>query len=397
MTSTRIDPLAYLTNQLDAWRAAGTYQKLRVLESANAAEARYDGKEVINLASNNYLGLTTHPKLVEAAVAAAKAYGAGSGAVRTISGTMAVHLQLEERIARFKNVEACVVFQSGFAANAGTVSAVLTPDDHVISDALNHASIIDGCRLSRAKIHVFPHKDLGVAEQKLAAIADAPGRKLLITDGVFSMDGDIGPLPELVALAEKYGAIMMVDDAHSSGVLGRNGRGTVDHFGLHGRVDIQVGTLSKAIGVLGGYVCGSRDLIEFLYHRARPFLFSTSHPPAVAAACLAAFDVLEQEPERIEQLWSNTRHFKAGLMDAGFDTGLSETPIVPVMVGDAAKAHEFSRLLFERGVFATGIGFPTVPEGKARVRAILSSSHTRAELDRAIEIFRLAGREMRLI
>jgi glycine C-acetyltransferase len=306
MTPTRTDPLFYLTTQLDSWRTAGTYQKLRVLESANAAEARYDGKEVINLASNNYLGLTTHPKLIEAAVSAAKAYGAGSGAVRTISGTMSLHMQLEERIARFKNVEACVVFQSGFAANAGTVSAVLTPDDHVISDALNHASIIDGCRLSRAKIHVFPHKDMAIAERKLAAIAEAPGRKLLITDGVFSMDGDIGPLPELVALAEKYGAIMMVDDAHSSGVLGRNGRGTVDHFNLHGRVDIQVGTLSKAIGVLGGYVCGTRDLIEFLHHRARPFLFSTSHPPAVAAACLAAFDVLEQEPERIEQLWNVT-------------------------------------------------------------------------------------------
>jgi glycine C-acetyltransferase len=397
MTPTRTDPLFYLTTQLDSWRTAGTYQKLRVLESANAAEARYDGKEVINLASNNYLGLTTHPKLIEAAVSAAKAYGAGSGAVRTISGTMSLHMQLEERIARFKNVEACVVFQSGFAANAGTVSAVLTPDDHVISDALNHASIIDGCRLSRAKIHVFPHKDMAIAERKLAAIAEAPGRKLLITDGVFSMDGDIGPLPELVALAEKYGAIMMVDDAHSSGVLGRNGRGTVDHFNLHGRVDIQVGTLSKAIGVLGGYVCGTRDLIEFLHHRARPFLFSTSHPPAVAAACLAAFDVLEQEPERIEQLWNNTRYFKAGLVNAGFDTGLSETPIVPVMVGEAARAHEFSRALFDRGVFATGIGFPTVPEGKARVRCILSAAHTMPELDQAIDVMSSVGKQLGLI
>ena len=390
----RIDPLAYLTDQLDGWRKAGTYQRLRVLESASAAESRYDGKQVINLASNNYLGLTTHPKLVEAAVAAAKAYGAGSGAVRTISGTMSLHLELEERIARFKNVEACVVFQSGFAANAGTVSAILTPDDHIISDALNHASIIDGCRLSRAKIHVFPHGDMAVAEQKLAAIADAPGRKLLISDGVFSMDGDIGNLPALVPLAERYGAIMMVDDAHASGVLGRHGRGTVDHFGLHGRVDIQVGTLSKAIGVLGGYVCGSRDLIEYLYHRARPFLFSTSHPPAVAAACLAAFDVLEQEPERIENLWQNTRYFKAGLEQAGFDTGVSATPIVPVMIGDAARAHQFSQALFERGVFATGIGFPTVPEGKARIRTILNAMHTQAELDRALEVFQQVGREM---
>ncbi len=245
---------------------------------------------------------------------------------------------------------------------------------------------------------MFPHKDLAAAEQKsLAELADLPGRKLLITDGVFSMDGDIGPLPALVELAERYGAIMMVDDAHSSGVLGRNGRGTIDHFGLHGRVDIQVGTLSKAVGVLGGYVCGSRDLIEFLYHRARPFLFSTSHPPAVAAACLAAFDVLEQEPERIEKLWTNTRYFKQGLVDAGFDTGLSETPIVPVMVGEASRAHELSRALFERGVFATGIGFPTVPEGKARVRAILSSAHTTEELDRAIEVFRSVGKQMGLI
>jgi len=394
---TRTDPLGYLTDQLDGWRKAGTYQRLRVLESASAAESRFDGKQVINLASNNYLGLTTHPKLIEAAVAAAKAYGAGSGAVRTISGTMSLHLELEQRIARFKNVEACVVFQSGFAANAGTVSALLTPEDHIISDALNHASIIDGCRLSRAKIHVFPHGDMAVAQQKLAVIAGAPGRKLLISDGVFSMDGDIGNLPALVELAERYGAIMMVDDAHASGVLGRNGRGTIDHFGLHGRVDIQVGTLSKAVGVLGGYVCGSRDLIEYLYHRARPFLFSTSHPPAVAAACLAAFDVLEQEPERIDSLWNNTRYFKTGLQQAGFDTGASETPIVPVMIGDAARAHQFSKALFERGVLATGIGFPTVPEGKARIRTILNAMHTPAELDRALEAFTEVGRAMKVL
>ncbi len=287
------NPLSYLHDQLEQWRAEGTYQRLRILESESAAESRFDGKEVINLASNNYLGLTTHPKLREAALRAVERFGVGSGAVRTISGTMSLHMELEERIAAFKNVEACVVFQSGFAANAGTVSAILTPEDHIISDELNHASIIDGCRLSKAKIHVFPHKDVAAAEKILAELDAAPGRKLLISDGVFSMDGDIGPLPGLVEAAERHGAIMMVDDAHSSGVLGRNGRGTIDHFGLHGRVHVQVGTLSKAIGVLGGYVCGSRDLIEFLYHRARPFLFSTSHPPAVAAACLAAFDVLE--------------------------------------------------------------------------------------------------------
>jgi glycine C-acetyltransferase len=391
------NPLAYLHDQLEQWRAEGTYQRLRILQSEAAAESRFDGKNVINLASNNYLGLTTHPKLREAALEAVRKYGVGSGAVRTISGTMSLHMQLEERIAAFKNVEACVVFQSGFAANAGTVSAILGPEDHIVSDELNHASIIDGCRLSRARIHVFPHKDVAAAETILAGLDGATGRKLLISDGVFSMDGDIGPLPGLVEAAEKHGAIMMVDDAHSSGVLGRNGRGTIDHFGLHGRVQIQVGTLSKAVGVLGGYVCGSRDLIEFLYHRARPFLFSTSHPPAVAAACIAAFDVLEQEPERIRQLWDNTRYFKQGLQEAGFDTGISETPITPVIVGEAAKAHQLSRELFDEGVLATGIGFPTVAKGKARVRTIVSSAHTREELDRALEVFRKVGRKLELI
>ena len=391
------DPLAYLGEQLEAWKRAGTYQRLRVLESESAAEARFDGKDVINLASNNYLGLTTHPKLREAALEATRRYGVGSGAVRTISGTMSLHIELEERIARFKNVEACVVFQSGFAANAGTVAAVLTPEAHIVSDELNHASIIDGCRLSRAKIHVFPHKDTAAAERKLAELDGQPGRKLLITDGVFSMDGDIGPLPGLVEAAEKHGAIMMVDDAHASGVLGRNGRGTVDHFGLHGRVHIQVGTLSKAIGVLGGYVCGSRALIEFLYHRARPFLFSTSHPPAVAAACMAAFDVLEEEPERIQKLWDNTRYFKQGLRAAGFNTGVSETPITPVIVGEARTAHALSAALFENGVLATGIGFPTVPEGRARVRTIVTATHTREDLDRALEVFARVGRNLGIL
>src|SRR4051794_4353395 len=391
------NPLSYLHEQLEQWRSEGTYQRLRILESESAAESRFDGKQVINLASNNYLGLTTHPKLREAAIAAVKEFGVGSGAVRTISGTMRLHIELEERIAAFKNVEACVVFQSGFAANAGTVSAILTPEDHIISDELNHASIIDGCRLSKAKIHVFPHKDFGAAERILAELDSAPGRKLLISDGVFSMDGDIGPLPGLADAAEKHGAIMMVDDAHSSGVLGRNGRGTIDHFGLHGRVQVQVGTLSKAIGVLGGYVCGSRDLIEFLYHRARPFLFSTSHPPAVAAACLAAFEVLEQEPERIEQLWANTRYFKQGLKDSGFDTGISETPITPVLTGDAKLAFDLSRALFEEGVLATGIAFPTVAKGKARVRTIVASTHTREDLDRALEAFRTVGKRLGIV
>ena len=391
------NPLAYLHDQLEEWRAQGTYQRLRILQSESAAESRFDGKQVINLASNNYLGLTTHPKLREAALEAVRKFGVGSGAVRTISGTMALHMELEERIAAFKNVEACVVFQSGFAANAGTVSAILTPEDHIISDELNHASIIDGCRLSKARIHVFPHKDVAAADKILAGLESVPGRKLLITDGVFSMDGDIGPLPGLVEAAERHGAIMMVDDAHSSGVLGRNGRGTIDHFNVHGRVHVQVGTLSKAVGVLGGYVCGSRDLIEFLYHRARPFLFSTSHPPAVAAACLAAFDVLEQEPERIDQLWANTRYFKHGLQTAGFDTGISETPITPVMVGEAKLAHEFSRALFDGGVLATGIGFPTVARGKARIRTIVTATHTRDELDRALEVFQTTAKRLGIL
>ena len=390
-------PLAYLTEQLDSWRAAGTYQKLRELQTACEPVSRFDGREVINLASNNYLGLANHPKLVEAALAATRTLGVGSGAVRTITGTMAIHLELERRIAAFKHVEACVVFQSGFAANTGAVSAVLGQEDHIISDELNHASIIDGCRLSRAKIHVFPHRDAARADEILSGLASSPGRRLLITDGVFSMDGDIAPLPELVAVAERHGTIMMVDDAHSSGVLGRCGRGSVDHFDLHGRVDIQVGTLSKAVGVLGGYVCGSRDLIEYLYHRARPFLFSTSHPPAVAAACLAAFDILEQEPERIEALWSNTRYFKSALRSAGFNTGASETPITPLMIGDAAKAHAFSRTLFDEGLLATGIGFPTVAEGKARVRTIVTATHTRAQLDRALEILSRVARRMGIL
>ncbi|HKD05242.1 MAG TPA: glycine C-acetyltransferase [Bryobacteraceae bacterium] len=397
MSSTRTDPLSYLGRQIEEWKQAGSYQRLRVLQGPSEAESRFDGKDVINLASNNYLGLTTHPRLIEAALDATRKYGAGSGAVRTISGTMDLHMELERRIAKFKSVEACVVFQSGFAANAGTVSAVLGPEDHIVSDQLNHASIIDGARLSRAKIHVFPHKDHQAAGRILSELDGASGHKVLITDGVFSMDGDIGPLPQLVELAEKHSAIMMVDDAHSSGVLGRNGRGTIDHFGLHGRVDIQVGTLSKAIGVLGGYVCGSKDLIEFLYHRARPFLFSTSHPPAVAASCIAAFEVLESEPERIEQLWANTRYFKQGLVDAGFDTGISETPITPVIVGDAALAHRFSAELFQEGVLATGIGFPTVPKDKARVRTIVNATHTRQQLDRALDAFRKAGKRMGIL
>ena len=398
----RSNPLSYLSEQLQELKQKGTYFKLRVLDDEQAAECSFDGKKVINLASNNYLGLTTHPKLREAALAATRKYGVGSGAVRTIAGTMRIHMELEEKIARFKNVEACVVFQSGFAANAGTVSSLLGKEDFIISDSLNHASIIDGARLSRAKILVFRHKDMAHAEEQLASIRDQPGQRVLITDGVFSMDGDIGPLPALCDLAEKYGAIMMVDDAHASGVLGGNGRGTIDHFKVHGRVDIQVGTLSKAIGALGGYVCGTRELIEFLYHRARPFLFSTSHPPSVAATCIAAFDVLEQEPERIEKLWENTRFWKKELGLLGFDIGgrttpASETPITPILIGDGKLTMDFSRELFEQGVLGTGIAFPTVPEGKARIRTIMSATHTQEELQRALEVLARVGKKMAIL
>jgi glycine C-acetyltransferase len=402
MTTTRTNPLAFLGEELNGLKEKGTYFKLRVLDDAQAAVCHFDGRKVINLASNNYLGFATHPKLREAALAATKEYGVGSGAVRTIAGTMRLHLELEEKIARFKGVEACVVFQSGFTANAGTVSAILGKDDYIITDELNHASIIDGCRLSRAKILVFRHKDVAHAEEQLASVAKLPGKKLLITDGVFSMDGDIGPLPGLCDAAEKYGAIMMVDDAHSSGVLGRQGRGTIDHFGVHGRVDIQVGTLSKAIGALGGYVCGTKDFIEYLYHRARPFLFSTSHPPAVAATCIAAFDVLEQEPQWMEQLWANARFFKKELGLLGFNIGgvntpASETPITPIILGDGRATMEFSKAIFEQGVMGTGIAFPTVPEGKARVRTIVTATHTESELTEALEVLSQVGKKMGLI
>ena len=400
--ATRTDPLSFLSGQLNELKAKGTHFRLRVLDDEQAPLCTFDGKKVINLASNNYLGLTTHPKLREAALQATRQYGVGSGAVRTIAGTMKIHMELEEKIARFKTVEACVVFQSGFTANAGTVSAILGKEDFIISDQLNHASIIDGARLSRAKILVFEHKNIGDAEAKLASVQDQPGRKLLITDGVFSMDGDIGPLPALCDLAEKYGAIMMVDDAHASGVLGRHGRGTVDHFQVHGRVDIQVGTLSKAIGALGGYVCGTHELIDFLYHRARPFLFSTSHPPSVAATCSAAFDVLEQEPERIEKLWENTRFWKKELGLLGFDIGgrntpASETPITPIIIGDGKLTMDFSRQLFNEGVLATGIAYPTVPEGKARLRTIMTATHTNKEMEQALEVLETVGRRMGIL
>ncbi|NDQ56915.1 MAG: glycine C-acetyltransferase [Acidipila sp.] len=389
----------FLHQALEDLKAKQLYFQLRVLEGEQKPIATFDGKEVINLSSNNYLGLTSHPKLRRAAIDAVRRWGAGAGAVRTIAGTMRIHLDLEEQIAKFKQTEACVVFQSGFAANAGTVSAILGKEDLIISDELNHASIIDGARLSKAAIRIFKHRDVADCARICEETKDWPGQKLIITDGVFSMDGDIAPLPELCSLAEKYTCIMMVDDAHSSGVLGKGGRGTVDHLNCHGRVDIQVGTLSKAVGAMGGYVCGSRELIEFLYHRARPFLFSTSHPPATVGACQAAFSLLDSPDgeKLLKKLWSNTKFFKRGLKRLGFQTGKSETPITPIHVGDAGKAFEFSRRLFDAGLYAPAVGFPTVAEGKARLRAIVTATHKRQDLTRAHEILGRVGTELSII
>ena len=400
MATTATRPqLQFLHDALEELKAKNQYFHLRVLEGEQKPVATFDGKEVINLSSNNYLGLTTHPKLRRAAIDATRKYGVGSGAVRTITGTMKIHMELEEQIARFKKVEACVVFQSGFTANAGTVSAILGKEDLIISDELNHASIIDGCRLSRATIKVFKHKDVADCERVLKETENWPGKKLLITDGVFSMEGDIADLPALCDLAERFNCIMMVDDAHSSGVLGSRGRGTIDHCGVHGRVDIQVGTLSKAIGAIGGYVCGSKDLIDFLYHRARPFLFSTSHPPSVTATCQAAFELLDSDAgeKSIKKLWANTKFFKRKLKKLGFKTGASETPITPILVGEAGKAFEFSRELFAEGVLAMAIGFPTVPEGKARLRTIVTATHKRADLERAAEIIGRVGKKIGVV
>ncbi len=389
--------LDHLKEALAELREQGLLLHPRTLEGATGARSRFDGRDVINLASNNYLGLANHPRVNAAASKAALELGAGSGAVRTIAGTMSLHRELERRFAEFKHADDALMFQSGFTANAGTVAAILSKEDVIVSDALNHASIIDGARLSRAEIKVFPHKDVDAADALLAETA-SPGRhQLLITDGVFSMDGDIAPLPGLVEIAEKHGAIMMLDDAHASGVLGTGGAGTVDHFGLHGRVDIQVGTLSKAIGVLGGFIAGPPHLIEWLQNRGRPFLFSTSAPPAVVAACIAALDVIGDEPDRLERLWSNTALFKEGLHSRGFDTGDSETPITPVITGDEEKTQSFARRLFEEGVFCPAIVFPTVGRGKARVRAIVTADHTEEDLREAMATFERVGRELELI
>jgi glycine C-acetyltransferase len=393
------NPLAFLDAEIEDLKARGIFRRLRVVQSEQKSRCVIDGKEVITLSSNNYLGLNTHPKLMAAAEQAVRDYGAGSGAVRTIAGTMTLHEQLEQRLADFKHVEATLTFQSGFTCNTGVIP-VLAPEGAVIvSDAVNHARIIDGIRLTKAERRIFPHGDIDALRTALREIraADATRTILVLTDGVFSMDGDIAKLPDIVEAAEEADAIVYVDDAHGSGVLGRNGRGTVDHFGLHGRVQVQVGTLSKAIGVLGGYVAGSRSLRTVLEHKARPFLFSTSAPPAVAAACIAAVEVLETEPELIERLWDNARFFKDGLAKLGFNIGHSETPITPVIAGKGALAMKLSDRLFEEGVFAQGIGFPTVPEDLSRVRTIVTAGHTRGELETCLAAFEKVGRELALI
>ncbi|MEA2636239.1 MAG: glycine C-acetyltransferase [Chloroflexota bacterium] len=386
----------FLADELDQLRRQGLFRPLRVLESAQDTEVVVDGKRVLNLSSNNYLGLTTHPRLKTAMIEATEKWGAGSGAVRTIAGTMTVHEDLERRLAEFKDTEASLVLQSGFAANLGVLQSLVKEGDVIISDELNHASIIDGIRLSKAERSIFKHCDMDDLERHLE-LHRTKRVKLVVTDGVFSMDGDIAPLPGIVERAERFGALVMVDDAHASGVLGKNGRGSVSHFGLDGRVDLQMGTLSKAIGVLGGYVAGAQTIRDFLIHRARPFLFSTSHPPGVAAACIAAIDVLLAEPDRIDRLWKNTARFKDGLKRLGFETGASETPITPVIVGKGAVAMDFSDRLFKLGVFAQGIGFPTVAEGRARIRTIVTSVHTEAQLDRALEAFATVGKELGVI
>jgi glycine C-acetyltransferase len=386
----------YLQDELKTLKEQGIFRELTALESEQGSKVKIRGKEVIQLSSNNYLGLTTHPVLRQAALDAVEKYGAGTGSVRTIAGTFTMHEEFEKKLASFKHTEASLVFQSGFTANVGVLASILAKEDVVISDELNHASIIDGIRLTKAGRRIYKHSDMSDLEAALKETQDYR-KRLVVTDGVFSMDGDIALLPEIVELCEKYDALVMVDDAHASGVLGANGRGTVDHFGLNGRVHIQVGTLSKAIGVLGGYIASTQTVRDYLIHKARPFLFSTSHPPAVTAACSAAIDVLLNEPELIERLWENTKFFKAGLTELGFDTGKSDTPITPVMIGDGATCMKFSDELFDAGIFAQGIAFPTVAKDKARIRTIVTASHSKEELKKALDAFEKVGKKLTIV
>lgn len=392
-----VHELNFLKEKIEDLKKQGVYRKLPVLEGPNEAEIILNGKKVINLSSNNYLGFANHPRLKKAAIEAVEKYGAGAGAVRTIVGNMSIHEELEKLLAEFKREEAVFVYQSGFNCNAGTIQAITEEGDLIISDELNHASIIDGSRLSKADRKIFKHSDMDDLERVLKENRAKYRNVLIITDGVFSMDGDIAKLPEIVELAEKYEAMTYVDDAHGSGVLGESGRGTVDHFKLHGRVDFSIGTLSKAIGVVGGYVAGSRTMYEWLNHRARPVLFSTSLPPAAVGAIMEAVRMLMESTEYTDRLWDNARYFKQKLGTLGFNTGHSETPITPVIIGDEAKTMEFSRKLLENGVFVSGIVFPTVPRGTGRVRCMVTAAHTKEQLDRAVEAFKKVGEEMRLI
>ncbi len=392
-----IHELGFLKEKIQELKDQGVYRKLPVMESASGAEVMLNGKSVINLSSNNYLGFANHPRMKEAAIKAVEKYGVGSGAVRTIIGNMDIHEILEEKLAKFKREEAVMVFQSGFNCNAGTIQAITEKGDVIITDELNHASIIDGCRLSRADKVVFKHSDMEDLERILKESQSKYTRMLIITDGVFSMDGDLARLPEIVELAEKYGAMTYVDDAHGSGVLGENGRGTVDHFHLHGRVDFCIGTLSKAIGVIGGYVAGSKTMQEWLSHRGRPLLFSTSLPPAAVGAIIEAVDMLTETTEYTDRLWDNARFFKEKMSALGYNTGKSETPITPVIIGDEAQTMAFSRKLLENGLFASGIVFPTVPKGTGRVRCMVTAAHTKEQLSRAVDIFEKVGKEMNLI
>jgi glycine C-acetyltransferase len=387
-------PLSWIDDELAALKNEGLYTYIRTIASPQGAWLTIDGRRVLNFCSNNYLGLANHPRLIEAAQKAMAQYGVGPGAVRTIAGTMTLHVELERRLAAFKGVEAAVTFQSGFAANLATIPAIVGREDVIFSDQLNHASIIDGCRLSRATIVAYPHNDVDALEELIKEHGPKYRRKLIVTDGVFSMDGDIAPLPRLAEVAKRYGCILMVDDAHGEGVLGRGGRGIVDHFDLHGVVDIEVGTMSKAFGVMGGVVAGSRRLIEWLRQRGRPFLFSSAMTVPDVAACLAALDLLEESTELVDRLWENARYFKTKMQALGFDIGKSETPITPIMLGEAPLAQAFSRRLFEEGVFAMAIGYPTVPKGAARIRVMPSAAHTREDLDFAIQAFEKVGREL---
>lgn len=387
---------AFLTGELDDLKGRGVFIRPRVLETEQKATVVMDGREVITLSSNNYLGLTVHPRLRQAAIEATERYGVGSGAVRTIAGTMTLHNELEEKLARFKHTEASLTMQSGYATNLGVINALMQENDLIISDELNHASIIDGIRLCKSPRKIFHHKDMADLRRVLEESKGA-SKVMVVTDGVFSMDGDIAPLAEIVALAEEYGAFVMVDDAHASGVLGKNGRGSVSHFGLDGRVALQIGTLSKGIGALGGYVACSQDMRDYLLNRARPVLFSTSHPPSVVATCIAALDILESDNSLVERLWENTSFFKKGLEQLGFNTGKSETPITPVIVGSGALAVKLSTRLFEEGVFAQAIVYPTVAADKCRVRTIVTALHTNEELAKALDVFERVGKELAII